>query len=183
MEKIWRLILRVFYAIEFEDEIKEYIYKQQIKVKEKSVKGNFSRKENIHLTLKFIGEVQESKVKELARVLEKSTKDRNSFYLILNRTGQFKKGSRSIVWVGIEQSKALETLHETLEDQLHYLGYEKETRSFKPHVTIGRQVILKEDISDILLNKKVKVKKISLMESKRVEGVLTYIPIASVYLK
>lgn len=173
--------MRVFFAIEFEEEIKEYIYEKLLDVKKKSIKGSFSRKENIHLTLKFMGEVSNSEMKELSQVIDLVVSQKSSFILKMNRLGKFDRGNQCILWIGLEKSEALFNLYKELEEMLWKLGYEKESRGFAPHITLGRQVTLKsnEFFSDIPISKRIKIKKISLMESTRVKGVLTYRPVYS----
>lgn len=176
--------MRVFYAIEFEEDIKEYIYEKVLALKGKSIKGNFGRKENIHLTLKFIGEVEIEKVKGLSNVLDNIATGKKIFSLVMNQVGQFDRGQNAIIWIGIEESESLQNLHASLDNELSKLGYEKERKKFVPHITLGRQVVLRsaEIFKDIKISGTIQVKKLSLMESKRVDGVLKYIPVHTVQL-
>ncbi len=171
--------MRVFYAIEFEGGIKEYIYEKLLIVKNKSINGSFSRKENIHLTLKFIGEVNNNEIKTLSLALDQIAAGKDSFDLFMNRIGTFNRGNKSIIWIGTEKNRKLIWLYENLEEILFQSGYSKDTRGFSPHITLGRQVKLKpdEDLSDISIARNARINKISLMESTRVKGVLTYIPV------
>ncbi len=171
--------MRVFYAVEFEREIKEYLHEKLLIVKNKSVSGNFSRKENIHLTLKFIGEVSNTEIEALSHLLDQITAGKYSFDLFMNRIGTFNRRNKSIVWIGTEKNQKLLQLYGDLEKTLSKSGYKEDTREFSPHITLGRQVKLKpdENIADISIDETAKVNKISLMESTRVKGTLTYIPV------
>ncbi|MBF8981922.1 RNA 2',3'-cyclic phosphodiesterase [Lutibacter sp. B2] len=174
--------MRVFIAIEFEEKIKNYLSNQQQIIKENSIKGNFTRKENFHLTLQFIGEVKREEIHILKEVIDKARSNTNGFQLFLKNIGRFERGKKSIVWVGITKNDELEELYYDLENLLEAQGYPKEDRPFKPHITLGRQVIFKEGFEEIQKKSSIEperiiVNKISLMESTRIDGKLKYIPL------
>lgn len=175
------VFIRVFFAIEFDDEVKDYIYDRQKIVKEKSKKGNFTIKKNIHLTLKFIGEVSSKEMYTLKKAVDVVVNQNAAFNIVMDKAGKFDRGNQSIVWVGIERNSQLEKINNDLEQVLLQWGYDKENRKFKPHITIGRQVVFKEqeNLSQIPVFKTAVINKISLMESKRVDGVLTYVSLYS----
>lgn len=81
----------------------------------------------------------------------------------------------------------MNNLFKGLEEELHSIGYEKEKRSYTPNITLGREVLLKEDFNSIKnlvnLSEKIDINKVTLMESTRVKGKLCYIPIFTVSLK
>lgn len=173
--------IRVFFAIELEDQVKEYLVNKQEIVQERSKKGNFTLKNNIHLTLKFIGEVSTNQISSLKKAVDIVADQHEAFDMLMNRVGKFDRGNRSIVWIGLEKNIQLENIYKDLEQTLSQWGYEKETRKYRPHITIGRQVAFKENesIPDIDVLRKASVNKISLMESTRIDGVLTYVPLHS----
>lgn len=172
--------MRVFYALEFDAETKAYLFEKQKLIKERSVKGNFTLKENYHLTLKFIGEVEKREADALALKVDEIIDGIQSFNLNLNRIGKFEGQGRSIIWIGAARNREPEKMFQKLETVLSRSGYEKERRPFKPHITVGRQVILKQDdLSDIIISKEALISKVSLMESTRVDGTLRYIPLYS----
>ncbi|AFS78218.1 2'-5' RNA ligase [Gottschalkia acidurici 9a] len=173
---------RVFVAIEFPEDIKNYLSKIQKSIIEESEKGNFTTKENLHLTLKFIGEVNESDLEKIKICIDKVALEQNNFQLYFNELGQFPRGNKSIVWVGLESNEILNELYSKLEITLEEIGITREERNFKPHITIGRQVIFNKKFNQIVeqinIDKlSIPVDKISLMESTRVNGELKYIPI------
>lgn len=175
--------MRVFFAIEFNDETKEYIKSVQNSIRENSEKGNFSDKENFHLTLRFIGEVASDEIEKLKNALDDSISNIKSFKFNLNNLGFFTKGSSKVVWIGIDNKDGmLNSLKTSLENSLLSYGYEKEERTFSPHITLSRNTIFKNSFENKLKSiditlKEVTVSKISLMESKRVDGKLVYVPI------
>lgn len=95
---------------------------------------------NIHITLKFIGEIPESLAKNIViNIFEKPAKIK-TFEIGLKGTGVFPNLRRPrVVWVGITSGKEqLIKLVTDLESQLSELGISKENRKYKPHITIGR---------------------------------------------
>lgn len=174
--------MRIFLAIEFTNDIKEYLYKiQQIVVKD-STSGKFTHKENFHLTLKFIGEIKDNELSKLVKALDNTVLSQREFKMNFNNIGQFSKGNKKIVWIGIEQNQFLDLLYSNLEVELEKQGYPKEYRKFVPHITLGREIVLAKEFEKIqeqvkIENMEMNVDKISIMESTRINGKLTYVPI------
>lgn len=177
--------MRVFFAIELDEAIKDYLYEIQKEVKSHCISGNFSFRENFHLTLRFIGEQNTQQVENLKQVLRDAAKT-SEFELKLDKLGSFRKGNRSVMWVGLEKSLHLQQLYNNLENILVKNGYQIEERSYNPHITLAREVKIedfnflteKTDIERLII----KVKSISLMESKRINNSLAYVPIERVEL-
>ena len=175
--------MRIFIAIEFSKEIKEYIASKQSTVKQHAIKGNFTDLDNLHLTLRFIGDVEENELEGLKKAIDETAEKAEVFQLKLSRLGFFPRGSKKILWIGIEKEYLeLQQLVRNLEQALEKHGYRKEDRKYTPHITLGREVLIDEKIEDLnekaaIESKVIQVTKISLMHSTRVNGRLTYIPI------
>ncbi len=93
--------------------------------------------ENLHLTLRFIGEVEEVLVDDIVIALGRIRLP--AFAVTFDRIGRFETGRRPhMLWVGIEGSKGLERLHAKVEAAVTGLGFEAESRKYKPHVTLAR---------------------------------------------
>lgn len=171
--------MRVFFAIELDEGIKDYLSEIQHEVKSHCISGNFTFKENFHLTLRFIGEQNIQQVENLKQVL-KDVAYNPEFELRLDMLGSFKKGNRSIIWTGLEKSLYLQELYNNLENTLFQIGYQKEERSYNPHITLAREVKM-ENIGFIekmeIEKLNIKVESISLMESKRINDKLAYVPL------
>lgn len=173
---------RVFIAIEFNESIKGYLHKVQDMVKEESSAGNFTSEDNFHLTLKFIGEAEADRIEAIKGCIDDVALVHNRFKLNFDRLGNFPRGNRSIVWIGIRESELLLKLQAALEASLEKAGFPKDDKKFTAHITLVRQAALKVDFRR--LKEKVEIEaadiaadKISLMESTRVDGRLRYIPI------
>lgn len=175
--------MRMFIAIELENTLKEYIFEKQQMIKNNSRKGNFSRKENFHLTLKFIGEVNIEEIEDIKKAINKTALGYSHFKINLGKLGYFSRKNKKIIWIGISQgNKRLNQLFNILETNLDRFGFEREIRGLKPHITLAREVVLKKDFNFLskeirIEDKEIQVKKISLMESTRIDGLLTYRPI------
>ncbi|MBU6499107.1 MAG: RNA 2',3'-cyclic phosphodiesterase [Rhodospirillales bacterium] len=93
--------------------------------------------ENLHLTLRFIGEVQAPQAEEIDLAL--ATLRGRGFTLTLAGLGTFAKGGRDTqLWVGAERNTALEHLQGKIETALQRAGLPPERRRFQPHVTLAR---------------------------------------------
>jgi RNA 2',3'-cyclic 3'-phosphodiesterase len=94
--------------------------------------------ENIHLTLKFLGEISQSQVEEVANVVKSISFD--PFRFKVEGVGAFPNLRRpSVIWAGIKEDGAnLETIFNEIEQDLSRLGFSRESRSFNPHLTISR---------------------------------------------
>jgi 2'-5' RNA ligase len=172
--------MRVFFAIEFDEDMKTYFSEIQEKVRDYCLAGNFTLKENFHLTLRYIGEQNEVQVRTLMNVL-KDAACVSSIELLLNKLGSFSKGNKSILWMGLQKNSQLQQLYNRLEDALQDCGYDREGRSYSPHITLAREVRFEDfkSLFDRVQESRltIKVKSISLMESKRVNNKLCYIPL------
>ncbi len=92
---------------------------------------------NLHLTLRFIGEVEEPVAAEIATVLEGV--EAAPFGIELDGMGDFGSGKRlRALWAGVARNEALEHLQARIESALVRLGLEPERRRFTPHVTLAR---------------------------------------------
>ena len=168
--------MRLFTALCFDDETKNALFAAG-KAAENSSGGNFSAKENLHLTLVFIGETERED--EIRSALSKI--EFPAFEFKISGMGTFEKG---IFWAGTEENEKLQNLRKEVFEKLKNLGFEPEEREFVPHITLARKFRPGEDFSaeeteKLLPEKAVSANRISLMKSERIEGVLKYTEIYS----
>jgi 2'-5' RNA ligase len=97
------------------------------------------RPENIHVTLKFLGTTDESQVTTIVEALTKKILRYSTFYIKISNVGCFPDMKRPrVIWVGIEKSEMLRSLHMDIEQEMVQFGYPEEKRTFSAHITIGR---------------------------------------------
>jgi RNA 2',3'-cyclic 3'-phosphodiesterase len=130
--------MRLFIGYYPPDTVVDYIYSIEEKLKSKNIKANYSARQNLHITFRFLGEVEECRVNDIKNVLN-NYKNLN-INLDLNKVGFFNKSQNSTIWVGLNgELKKLEDSVYKLNDDLSIIGFEKESRRFKPHITIARK--------------------------------------------
>jgi 2'-5' RNA ligase len=172
--------MRAFIGIWFPEEKKDQLLAVSKTVVEHSLNGNFTIRDNFHLTLRFIGEVDENGIMRLKKAIDETAVLRKPFSFVIHGYNQFKRQNTSIVYADVNKSKELNDLYRQLEEALYKNGFTKEDRAYTPHITLGREVVLDEDINlkkDKFEDITIDAKDISLIESKQVQGVLRYVPI------
>jgi len=131
--------MRTFIGIQFNDKTIVRIEKSLIPLKEISNPIKWVKPYNIHLTLKFIGEVAASKFQQIEHIFNKEPISQTAFDLRIEGLGKFgRKNDISIIWVGIRHNRNLQALFASIEAKLETIGISKESRDFRPHITVGR---------------------------------------------
>jgi 2'-5' RNA ligase len=132
--------IRAFIAIELPETIKSSIETIQARLKSLELPVRWVRVENIHLTMKFLGDIEEIEIESIESVLRDSVKMQTPLTLSAKGVGVFPGIRRPrVLWVGIhDHETGLAGLQKSIENQLHRIGYSKEGRPFKGHLTVGR---------------------------------------------
>lgn len=134
--------IRGFVAIELEDPLHKELAKVQSLLKEKIAADEvrWVNPQNIHLTIKFLGQVPKGKLPEIASGLEKGKQGITPFSLAFGGLGCFPNATNPrVVWVGCHTfDDNLNRLHSKIEAEMESLGFPRENRSFNPHLTLGR---------------------------------------------
>jgi 2'-5' RNA ligase len=132
--------IRAFIAISLPEAVLQAIAKAQETLKGSGLNIRWVRKEGMHLTLKFLGDIGGDDVERIHAAIERATKNFSPFALRGEGVGVFPDLRRPrVVWVGVtENVETLRALQRDLESQLNELGFPKEKRSFKGHLTVGR---------------------------------------------
>lgn len=166
--------MRVFYGIVLDAQVKNKLYEIEQQVCKRSTKGRFVAKDNFHITLKFLGEIGLGKVEYYSRLLENSVSRRHAFTLIADHIGSFKRGNKIIPWIGLKENKDLMTMNRKIQEILFNCDGTA-IEKYTPHITLGREVILTDDLNNLIINAfEIVVNKIALFESKRVDNQLVY---------
>ncbi len=132
--------LRTFIAIDLPEHIRSTVAGVQEHLKTDVPGVNWVHPENIHLTLKFLGDVHQDDLGRIREAMAAAISDIRPFFLGPAGIGAFPGLNRPrVIWVGIHgQTDVLKTLHRRVEDDLAASGFEKEERNFAGHLTIGR---------------------------------------------
>ncbi len=132
--------IRAFIAIEIAEEIRQKIDTFQAELKRSSEPVSWTKSQNIHLTLKFLGEIEQNQIDDIASQLQMVTEPIASFSISIQGVGLFPSSKRPrVLWVGVQDlSDELLGLAEKVHDHLNHVGFTKEKRLFKPHLTLGR---------------------------------------------
>jgi 2'-5' RNA ligase len=136
-----QLTIRSFIAVELPEEVKKELRRVQDELS--LAKYGFVKcvsPEGIHLTLKFLGNVAESKMAGIVRVMEESSLGVSPFQLQITEVGAFPNMRRPrVIWVGIKgELDKLIGWQQRLDKGLVPLGFAKENRPFTPHLTLAR---------------------------------------------
>lgn len=180
--------MRVFIAIELNEEVKKYIGEFQELFKTYCKKGNFTPIDNVHITLRFIGEIDIDDIERIKEAMYKTSIYNKAFKLSINELGFFERNDSNIAWIGIDKNNFLIKLHNSLERSLLSEGFKRDRQKLVPHITIAREVKTYIDLKPLkkklLFNKQeMYVDKIVLMESVRNGSKLIYRPLIVQKLK
>ena len=164
--------MRVFIAINIPEEIKDYFKIIQEMIDKENVKIRLAHKGQMHLTLKFLGEVQPDMVKKVCEEL-KNIKFQ-SFPVYLDSIGIFssKKYIR-VIWIGLRPEEEIIKIQKNIDDILNKCF--KREKDFEPHLTLARVKFVedKEKFVRGLKNIKIKRKKFEINNFKLVKSILT----------
>jgi RNA 2',3'-cyclic 3'-phosphodiesterase len=133
---------RVFCAVELPLEVRRRAAEHAAHLRERThdVRASWPRAENLHLTLKFIGQIERSRVEELSNAATRAVQNTRPFNLIIEGAGAFPtRGLPRIIWLGIKDSSdELARLQSNLEAECANIDFPREERPFHPHLTLAR---------------------------------------------
>lgn len=134
-------VIRAFIAVDLPPDLQEHLAQVVNALKEQlgDVPVRWVPAENMHLTLKFLGDVSLSNLDVLTDILRGETADREKMVVSLGGLGAFPTIKRPrVIWAGMEAPPDLEALQRNLDKQTARVGYGRENRPFSPHITLGR---------------------------------------------
>jgi RNA 2',3'-cyclic 3'-phosphodiesterase len=102
-------------------------------------KIKWTETENFHITIAFLGETEEDKVKAVSNMLKEVSEGSGAFEMLIKGAGVFKNfNDPRVLWTTIEPSGKLNGLFESVMPGLRRIGINQEERAFRPHLTLGR---------------------------------------------
>ncbi|NMB13760.1 MAG: RNA 2',3'-cyclic phosphodiesterase [Gallicola sp.] len=137
--------MRLFIAVELSQDTKNKLHRLQKNLKGYINSGNFIPKNNLHLTLKFLGDCTKEEKNKIIETLSVQTFAR-PFTMDIVKIGTFSNRKAKILWAGVEKNPALVKLVSDIEQSLSELSFKKEQREYKAHITLARKIIWKEKI-------------------------------------
>lgn len=131
--------IRTFIAIELPDDIQERIAAVIADAASAGGRVKWVEANNLHLTLKFLGGVEEAMLTSVQNALTDIAQRSQQFTMLLRGVGGFPNFKRPrVLWVGVDAPQTLLDLQSRIESALEQIGFEREQRAFHPHITIGR---------------------------------------------
>lgn len=133
--------IRAFIAIDLSPEIQERIdsLTSQLQARLEEVPVRWVPAKNVHLTLKFLGDVSVANIEVLNGILQTESEKCSSFEISVGELGAYPSIHRPrVIWVGVEAPGDLYSLQQGIVNETARLGYVRERRKFSPHLTIGR---------------------------------------------
>lgn len=174
-----RLFIGVWLSREMRDEVMGYINE----AKKQNSGFKWAVPEQLHFTLKFLGEVSAERVNKLETALCRVTTSRQLFELKLGEPGRFpERGVPRILWIGLSFGyKELARLAEAVEDACVQAGFPVTDKPFKPHLTIARakdaHVDMRMPDQKVSWQSGMNVSGFTLIESKLTPGGAVYRPV------
>ena len=132
--------MRAFIAIELSPDLKKHLASLEEQLKSSGADVKWVKPENIHLTLKFLGEIDEKQLGEIAKIIQNTADKNKRFFIRLASPGAFPDiNFPRVVWIGIEKGDPeTKEIAKILEEEIAKVGIPQENRPFSSHITLGR---------------------------------------------
>ena len=178
--------MRTFIALNLSDEMKEELFRIQEELKKADTDVKWNKPHNIHITLKFLGEIDEAKVVEIKGSLDSISREIKPFDISLFKLGAFPNLNQlRVLWVGLDKGcSEVDQIAASLENNLEKIGFLKEDRPFSAHLTLGRvrsgrnKAALKEKLSSLEVQpKSSRIDNITLYQSTLTQTGPIYTPL------
>lgn len=131
---------RLFIAFKLNDKQKHQLSDLQHKIESYLEGVRWVRPENMHLTLKFLGEVGDDSLGQIQMAMDQAAEEFKTFIIRFGGCGVFPGRNKArVIWIGLKEGQApLRELADKLESNLSGYGFKRENRNYQPHLTIGR---------------------------------------------
>ena len=131
--------MRLFFAIELGAELLDLLEETTAPLRTEAPELSWVGRDKRHLTLKFLGNVEEADVARLIVATDRAASRHATLEMTVREIGAFPNFRRArVVWIGVGQDARLELLHHDLEQACEQEGFEVEGRPFRPHITLAR---------------------------------------------
>jgi len=168
--------MRLFYAIKFNDNVKEALNNSLDEIKKHTARASFTEKNNFHITLVFVGECEPDKLEDLKKVADNTVAKLNPTPVkaVIDGLGTFPRPGDELLWAGVktDPEDILGKINKIIVEELdgYRIKIKEDFKKFKPHVTIARRVEFRYALGRDLRQIKFEpvnftVKSLTLMES------------------
>lgn len=131
--------VRSFIAVDLDEQARARLSRLQKELSESRADVRWVRLQGLHVTLKFLGYVENSRLEAVRYAVHRVVRQYRPWYIRLREVAAFPSLRRPrVLWVGVEDQGELLSLATALEQALVALGFDRDERSFTPHVTLGR---------------------------------------------
>lgn len=145
------LIMRAFIGIDLSNQLKYELEEYRQSFRNYAKKGRWRHIDNLHITLKFFSEISWEKKLELDKSVEEICSSTSAFSLRLDKVGMF--SGRDVIrtlWMGVGGDlPALNSLYDGIEQEAKAMGFPLEGRKFKPHITLGQDIIFDRSFEEV----------------------------------
>lgn len=144
-------MIRAFIAIDIPEDVRAAIGEAQTQLKQTQVgaKISWAKVANLHLTLQFLGDVEEAVLDKIKSALPSVAARHQPFELMVHGAGAFPNEKKArVIWVGCDDAGGrLKALARAVQEAMQPLGFEPEHREFSAHLTLGRVKFPRHDLA------------------------------------
>ncbi len=135
--------MRLFIALPLPEKAEQFLGYIIDDLKQKRGKVKWVSSKNIHLTMKFLGNTEKSKIEDIKSAIKKTASKHSQINSTINKINGFPNLNRPrVIWAGLDNNEncldKLENIASDIDDEMSQLGFEKENKKFKSHLTLGR---------------------------------------------
>lgn len=134
-------VFRAFIAIDLPPDILSQIHSitTSLRIRTAELPVRWIPAENVHLTLKFLGDVSSTNVDMVSEIVQRTAIGYDCFELSVGSLGVFPNARRPrVIWIGVEAPQVLGAIQRVIDQETTRLGYDTKDQTFSPHLTIGR---------------------------------------------
>ncbi len=132
--------MRVFLAIDINEHVKKEMERIIKQLKRLGANARWVKPDNAHITIKFFGEISEGEIELIKQEIDRGISGVANFDISIEKLGVFPEYGRNprVVWAGIKFGDEMEKLYNELNKRFSKIGFPREHREFKPHLTLCR---------------------------------------------
>jgi RNA 2',3'-cyclic 3'-phosphodiesterase len=179
--------MRAFVALELPGLLKDRLLEISELLYTDDARVNWVKQKNMHLTLKFLGDINSRQADSVSDTLMDIGKRWGKQKLVFGKLGAFPSRNRpKVIWVGIDNIDELSEIHGLIDDSTYNVGIERDNRGFSPHLTLGRVKDLNRDSELVSKLKSVNVEtveyeidRLTLFKSELTKSGPIYTPVKS----